>query len=403
MRKVLYLMAFLIPIVIFPQIIENAFFTPKLLLMMIGASILTIMGLDRLKSLPLVVKLLIAFNLFSLFYTLNPYYTKVAVVFNVSCLLVYFITSRAFTESKTVIRLMAVILITGVLVSALTWCQYFDHYLLMPWIKKESRLYIGTIGNSNYLGTYLLFPLFSALGLIVILKGRWKILPSLAFLLIFGMFILARARSSWIGFFIGIALFISLLWDRKKVSLKAISLGAVILIVWGMVFLNFIPKGTFTKFDSFKVRIYGDFPAAIEVWKQNPLFGTGLWSYRNQVYEAQARIEQRDKGYLSQDFLLIDGPKSREVHNEYLEVLVDGGLVGAFLCAWFIVFVMRPGFAYLKKADPVKKVILSAFMCSIVAVLVGALFFFPFRVMTTAFMFSLSLGVVSGYIQTRKP
>ncbi|MFH1351249.1 MAG: hypothetical protein ABII26_09960, partial [Pseudomonadota bacterium] len=74
-----------IPILVLPTILDNAFNTPKTALMLIGVSWMTGLYFFRLfrgspfyfdnTTLPKVILFLIGLNLFSFFYTWNTYYT----------------------------------------------------------------------------------------------------------------------------------------------------------------------------------------------------------------------------------------------------------------------------------------------------------------------------------------
>lgn len=121
-------------------------------------------------------------------------------------------------------------------------------------------------------------------------------------------------------------------------------------------------------------------PPAIELWKEHPLFGTGPWSYRNQVYEAQARIAKRDKKY----FKNYRDPKPRRVHNEYIEMLVDFGLIGWTIHAVFAWMTLREG---IRKGE-------IELVCLLIAILVNAVFFFPFRLQITLFETSVIGGMI---------
>jgi tetratricopeptide (TPR) repeat protein len=130
------------------------------------------------------------------------------------------------------------------------------------------------------------------------------------------------------------------------------------------------------------------------LFKENPLFGTGLWSFRNMVYDAQAEIE-KSGGAFFKDY---PEPKPRRVHNEYLEVLNDGGLVAALVLAALVWVVMKHGWTVIgsETAPREERVIASTAFCALTGILVAALFFFPFRINTTLFMTALMLGITEG-------
>jgi O-antigen ligase len=206
----------------------------------------------------------------------------------------------------------------------------------------------ATIGNSNYLGAYLLFPLFALSGLFFLLKGKLRWLTALLSILVFGAFLCSRARASWLGLALGIAIphFFLNIKGIYRFSIPGyvktkprIVLGYSILIIALLVCLWTVAPQRFhtmlkienlTETTSLKYRWTKYYRASWWLFKQSPLFGTGLWSYRNMVYDAQAEINRADpnffKGYTEN--------KPRRVHNEYLEVLNDGGLVAAAFLSW---------------------------------------------------------------------
>jgi hypothetical protein len=141
------------------------------------------------------------------------------------------------------------------------------------------------------------------------------------------------------------------------------------------------------------------FRASWWLFKQSPLFGTGLWSYRNMVYEAQAEINKIDPEY----FKDYGGPKPRRVHNDYLEILNDGGLVAAAFLLILFVVVMRHGRRVIRDetVQERERIIAAIAFSSLVGIMVAALFFFPFRINSTLFMTAMMMGIMEGvYLKT---
>jgi len=111
-------------------------------------------------------------NFFSFFYTKNDYYTNVAVTMHVTSLLfMYFLSLHL--SGRTAFWLLVLTALSGVLVSIETWFEFYDKSVLFQWMTPGSMV-IGTIGNSNYLGAYLLFPLLAFTALIFLLKGKLR-------------------------------------------------------------------------------------------------------------------------------------------------------------------------------------------------------------------------------------
>jgi tetratricopeptide (TPR) repeat protein len=143
-----------------------------------------------------------------------------------------------------------------------------------------------------------------------------------------------------------------------------------------------------------KLRMQKYYQASLWLFKQNPPFGTGLWSFRNMVYEAQAKINNVDKDY----FVNYPEPKPRRVHNDYLEILNDGGLLAASALLLYLLVVMRHGRRIIRdeKVDFQDRIITATAFCSVIAIMLAAFFFFPFRINSTMFMTVLMMGLMEG-------
>jgi hypothetical protein len=154
-----------------------------------------------------------------------------------------------------------------------------------------------------------------------------------------------------------------------------------------------------TETSSFKYRWIKYRRTSWWLFKQSPLFGTGLWSYRNMVYEAQAEINKIDPEF----FKDYADPKPRRVHNEYLEILNDGGLVAAAFLLILFVVVMRHGWRVIRDETvrERERIIAATAFAALVGIMIAALNFFPFRINSTLFMTALIMGVMEGvYLNT---
>jgi len=288
---------------------------------------------------------------------------------NLACLFLFWVASKELSTPKRLTIFLWVIFLSGLAVSIEALCQ---KYLGRGIIFRLQNYPVGTIGNTNYLGCYLLFPIFAGLALP---RARY-FLPILIWTLI-----ISRARASWLGFGVGLGLW--LYWSVSRKEFIALTLWGVLIVG---IAVTWFPNSNqrWTETNSLQWR-FKYWQASVELWwEENPLFGTGIWSYRNLVYEAQARLGQRDPSYW-------DGyvePKPRRVHNDYLESLNDGGLVYAIAFWGFILFVMKN--AYTKGLSRVKAIL----FCGQIAVLVSALFFFPMRLIDTLMLFFVQLGAL---------
>jgi O-antigen ligase len=405
-----------VPVVVLPGLLTNVFNTPKTLCMLLGATAMAGIYITRVlrgrpvlfseAATPKIVLMLVFLNAFSLFYTRNPYYTNVAATLNITSLSIFYFASL-YIDTKRASWLLGVMAFSGLLVAIETWLQFFNIFILYKGVRPGAMI-MGTVGNSNYLGAYLIFPLFAMVGLMLLCKGQWRIILLGPLLFMLGAMVFTRARASWVGLFFSLPLFLILLKKIGGTSIAALvksnpakaGVYALVVLVLLVCFWYATPKRfhdmvrfrNVTQSETLRLRLTRYFPASLWLFKQSPVFGTGLWSYRNLVYEAQAEIQKRNPGF----FKNYPEPKPRRVHNEYLEVLNDGGLIAGAVLLLFFITVMRHGWAVIAEEglDSAVRTVAATAFSAVVAVMVTALFFFPFRINTTLFMTALMMGVL---------
>jgi len=175
-----------------------------------------------------------------------------------------------------------------------------------------------------------------------------------------------------------------------------VSLG-ILIALWFMAPQRFHKMMLFEKAtnpETLRLRVTKYFRPSVWLFNQSPLFGTGLWSYRNMVYKAQAEIEKADPGFFDD----YPDPKPRRVHNDYLEILNDGGLIAAAVLLLLFITVMRHGWIVIKNPTiryQDRTIAATAFSC-LIAIMIAATLFFPFRVNSTMLMTILMMGVLEG-------
>ena len=106
---------------------------------------------------------------------------------------------------------------------------------------------------------------------------------------------------------------------------------------------------------------------ALDVIKAYPVAGSGLGSF-GVIY---TRYDSRNGLF-----------RLEQAHNDYLQTLSDGGLIGAALGLWFILVLFRRGFARREAHDHFRRGVITGALAGCFAVLVHS--FFDFTLHTTA-------------------
>ncbi|MEP7274433.1 MAG: O-antigen ligase family protein, partial [Acidobacteriota bacterium] len=120
--------------------------------------------------------------------------------------------------------------------------------------------------------------------------------------------------------------------------------------------------------------------------KANPVTGVGLGAYRSAF-----PIYTRNDGSL----------QVSQAHNDYLQILADGGIIGGFLAIWFIVEVFRACAAGLKSRDPWRGLMALGVGAGFFSLLVHSLFDFNLQIPSTALLFLVLAGIVGGVASLR--
>jgi len=395
-KHMILLAVFMVPVFILPKSLSNPFEIPKQIIIT-GLAILLCTALIWFKdqivwdNTSKMLVLLIALNFFSFLYTRNYYYTKVAVVLNVSCLVIFYFVANYFVLDD-IKKLFWVIGGAGIFVSVLVFCHKLNYYPFLRYATNSGNI-IATIGNSNYAACYLIFPIFSWLGLLAINKGGMRLVALFGFLVtVFALYI-TFGRASVLGTMIGVVFFGVFYRKYFKIStdIRALILGVFVAIfVAVLIKPNVIPTWSFDTSSIVARTKY--WTVSFKMFTDSPLFGTGLWSFRNQVYDVQSRILEKHP-----DFFTGYDSKPRRAHNEYLEILNDGGIVAAVALLLFFWRIMKRGFQRMHHSKNKEEMaILLTLISLVMAVMVSAAFFFPFRLNSTLFLFSVIFGCLGG-------
>ena len=124
----------------------------------------------------------------------------------------------------------------------------------------------------------------------------------------------------------------------------------------------------------------------LDIIKANPIVGAGLGAFPS-VYP---RYDSRNGAF-----------RLEQVHNDYLQILSDGGVVGAILGLIFVVLLFRMGFARRESRDEYRSGVALGALAGCFAVLVHS--FFDFTLHTTAnallFLVLAALATMNGRVQ----
>ena len=231
-------------------------------------------------------------------------------------------------------------------------------------IGSAGRVY-ATFVNPNFWGAFINLLIFPALILAVRKVKHYKYIYIFIFT-VFVNLILTYTRGSWLGFVIGLLLFIILF--NKKLLIPILVIAPVSLFITG------IRSRVFSIFDTNSWTIIERFKlweTGYLMFKEHPVLGVGNGNYL-----------RRYSDYINKYSELSLGRDEYAVHNTYIKVMAETGIIGIIPFIMVIIYFIKEIYHVFKKpADSLAKDISLAFMCSIVSYLIqnisNEMFFVP--------------------------
>jgi O-antigen ligase len=125
----------------------------------------------------------------------------------------------------------------------------------------------------------------------------------------------------------------------------------------------------------------------VDIIKAHPIVGTGLGAFPS-VY---TRYDSRNGAF-----------RLEQVHNDYLQVLSDGGILLAALGLFFVVMLFRTGFARRESRDEFRSGVALGALAGCFAVLVHSFFDFTLHTTSNALLFlvTAALATLNGRVET---
>jgi O-antigen ligase len=322
-------------------------------------------------NLTLIVGYIAAWSIFSLVWTTTR--NSAFELLNILSYLILFMAARAVPLEITVLAVFSV----GAIFSTIEISRIVKNRKLPP--------VDGTfvIGNGNHTGTLMLINIFTGLYLMVYMS-YWFIPFILS-----AVFILfaSRCKGAWIAFIVGtVTLFIKEYCELWPLLVCILYILAGILIVYFLFYSvnNMIYNRHSRFFNLIKTSLGGRVwlhLAALEMIIKKPVTGWGFNSYQVELPEIIKIIKSTALYTRIKDkFEANMNTRSHRAHNDHLEIMAEIGIIGYFLFAYLFSNIDYNPFIF----------------CLLVAFLIHACFFFPFREVHTAAPFWAIMGSMAG-------
>jgi O-antigen ligase len=327
-------------------------------------------------------------------------------------LIVAFIMAANFFVTRERLFLLAnVLTVFGAVLAAFTLVQHFTWDRRFYWLRSTSEMAFGPFVNHNHFAGYmeLLIPVPLAL-IVTVVGGQLRLIYGFAAALMGTATIISGSRGGMLSLAAALALIAALsrrfttrtamdagavsagrrIWHRFG-PITVIALTIIIGVVWigatpvferiGLTVDELVRSGTP---DVSRASMWRD---TITMIRNHPLVGVGLGAYET-VYPAYAA---------SMNHAEVD-----YAHNDYLQILSDGGVVGGIIALWFLVLIFRAISRGAKSHDPLLAGLALASAAGIFAILVHSLSDSNLQIPSHALLF-LVLSAVASRIGAMDP
>jgi O-antigen ligase len=340
--------------------------------------------------------------------SLDPYSTRLIIV-QITALLIYFAASLVFIDTPRRLRLIVrTIVIFGFFLAIFGLTQSFTTSKVY-WIRElpQSQPF-GPFINRHHFAGYMELALALPLGLLFSgsLEKEKRFIYIFAVSLMSVALVMTNSRGGLISLIAEIVFLVAVTGFRrrrgrrsspeKKRDIKgaAIRAGLALVLILGIVSAVALLGG-----ENGLSRLLGSintedpttgrshfWSVTVDIIKTHPILGIGLGAF-SVVYT----------GYDSRNGLF----RLEQAHNDYLQVLSDGGIVGAVLGLFFVVSLFRMGFARRQSPDHFRRGVATGALAGCFAVLVHSFFDFTLHTSSNALLFLVlaALATMNGRVE----
>ncbi|HEV2669215.1 MAG TPA: O-antigen ligase family protein, partial [Blastocatellia bacterium] len=340
--------------------------------------------------------------------SLDAYATRM-VVLQVVVLIIWFSATLVFTDTPHRLRLLVrTITIFGFFLAVFGLTQSFASPTKVYGVRELAQsTAFGPFINRHHFAGYMELTLGLALGLIFAgsLEKEKRFIYLFAALLMGVALMMTGSRGGIISLIAEILFLLAFAGFRRrrrreteakagrirKAGLRtALALSLIIGLFAGVVLLGgeealsrFV--GTVNSDDPTTGRAHF-WSVTVDIIKAHPVLGTGLGAFPA-VY---TRYDSRNGLY-----------RLEQAHNDYLQILSDGGIVGGILALGFVIMLFRMGFARRESRDNFRSGVALGALAGCFAVLVHSFFDFTLHITANALLFLVlaGLGTMNGRVE----
>jgi O-antigen ligase len=342
--------------------------------------------------------------------SLDPYSTRFILVQTLA-LLIYFAAVLVFVDTPKRLRLLVrTIAVFGFFLAIFGLTQSFTSPDKLYWIRDmpQSQAF-GPFINRHHFAGYMELALALPLGLVFTgaIEKEKKFIYLFAAGLMAVALVMTNSRGGLVSLFAELLFVVATMGLRrrrhkkgsehrrqpriKSAAIKAgLALSLVVALFGGVVLLGGEDAltrivGSVNTDDPTTGRAHF-WSVTVDIIKTHPWIGTGLGAF-GVVYTG---YDSRNGTY-----------RLEQAHNDYLQVLSDGGIIGAVIALFFVVNLFRMGFSRRESRDDFRRGVATGAMAGCFAVLVHSFFDFTLHTPANALLFLVlaALATMNGRVE----
>lgn len=340
----------------------------------------------------------------SLLWVIDYHFAAILLSQFVSQALIFFIVINSIRDSKELKHFLTLMVIVSMLVSALGLLQYYfpGNEGIQTFIRQAVPPG-ATFGNKNMAIHFIVMTL--PLSIVFWLRATHfpKILFFTSSTILCSLFLIhSHTRAGWLSMFIEISfLSIFLLYDFLKnkknpfiikdgFKYKKMMILLIGLIIW-IIAINVTKQGFTNNLDKVSQRFmsmsYSESKKAgnerlpawfntLEMIKEHPVAGVGIgqWAVHYPLY--YDRVEK--------DKIFNEQIRLRHLHNEYLEIFANVGIIGYAFLLWLAYLVITTSYKILANVNSENRYLILGMVLALTGFTVTSNFTFPIKVYSPA-------------------
>jgi tetratricopeptide (TPR) repeat protein len=288
---------------------------------------------------------------------------------------------------------------TGLCVAVYGWLQWLGWE---PFLSGKTASPVSFLGNRIYAAEYQLMAWPAAVAVAVLVRRKWlRRLCFAAAFLILGHIVISLARGAWFGLAVGLLIAAGICLRNPKVSAilrkhRGGTIAAGLTVIALLAAFGHTPKGQelggrlASIFDPYTVtnrQRMGRWETALKMIGERPLRGVGAGQFQLTYPQHRSPEQRRLENY---------NTYVAHMHNDFLHLTVETGLVGLAALALILWPLLRGGFYAASRWNEPRQTVTAAFLVGMLSLLCAACFAFPLYLPATGLTFWVMAGALAG-------